>query len=142
MSTQHIVALFSSLALGAGCATVGGLPERGAAGSGRGQLTLDTRSPDDARATFPTRLSRAELPGADRLANKIAVEAGGAVATEVKLCVAPDGSVEKVDLLGKSALPDYDAAVVDGLADWKYAAYKAPASVRVCEKLTVSYRAR
>jgi TonB family protein len=136
------LALASTLALSAGCATTGqGLPGRdGKSPASNGELDLDGVAPDDASRRFPERLTRAELPAADRISHRIAQEHNGAVAAEVRLCVTPEGKVGAVDLLSSSGMPAYDQAVVDTIATWQYAAYPAPSDTRVCEKVTVTYR--
>ena len=139
MKTLLATSALSALALSAGCATTSSMPARDIGTVTGAHLSLDTRSNDDAVATFPARLSPAALPGADRLANRIAIEGGRQVTAAVKLCVAPDGKVDKVDLLTSSGVDDYDRAVVDGMTSWRYAAYAAPTSLHVCERVDVSY---
>lgn len=140
MKTLALVALASMFT--AACATSGqGLPDRdGKRPAGPG-LDLDSQSPDDADRQFPERLSRAELPAADRLVHRINAEHGGVLSTQVRLCVAPSGAVADVDLLDSSGMSEYDRAVVETVQGWQYTAYPAPEGVKVCEKLTVSYRA-
>lgn len=134
------LALASTFTL-VGCVTSGqGLPGRDG-NSTKPTFDLEPDIADDAAPRFPERLSKAELPAADRISHRILAERGGAVSAQVKLCVAPTGAVAGVDLLESSGMPEYDRAVVDAIAGWQYAAYAAPAQTTVCGKLTVAYRA-
>jgi TonB family protein len=92
-----------------------------------------------AHDSFPTRVSAATLPAADRLATQIATDKGD-VATQVRLCVTPTGTVDKVAVLQSSGLPSYDAAVVAGVSKWRYTAYQGPSDARICERATINYR--
>lgn len=134
------LALASTFAL-VGCATSGqGLPGRDGNPT-KPSLDLVPDPADGADHSFPARLSEAELPAADRISHRILAEHAGVVSAQVRLCVAPTGSVADVDLLQSSGMAEYDRAVVDAIATWQFAAYAAPAETRVCEKLTVAYRA-
>jgi outer membrane biosynthesis protein TonB len=48
--------------------------------------------------------------------------------------------VTEVKLTGSSGRPAFDRAVVDSANTWVYAAYPAPAGVRVCSVVSVVYR--
>lgn len=141
---KTLVALVFVASSLAACASTGsGLPDRdGKTPTGPGSdLDLDPRSPDDAKQDFPKRVSEVDLSRVDRMSHRINVEHGGTVRAQVKLCVAPTGSVADVDLVASSGMPEYDDAVVDAAAGWQYAAYPAPAGTRVCQDVTVAYRA-
>jgi TonB family protein len=134
--------LASILALGAGCATTGnGLPGRdGKTPSGMPDIEPHDGKDDVSRAHL-SRVSPPELDGADRLYRRIETERAGLASTQVRFCVTPAGSVETVDVIASSGLPEYDRTVVDAVSTWQYAAYAAPAETRVCENLTVAYHA-
>lgn len=140
MKTLYSLATLALLSV-AGCATTGGgLPDRD--GPLGGKVPDVSVEPTQGSGTqFPGRISAAALPGADRLAHRIHAEHNGAIAAQVRLCVAPSGDVDQVDMVASSGMAEFDAAVVDGVGAWQYAAYPAPESIRVCENVTVAYRA-
>jgi TonB family protein len=125
----------------AGCATTGGgLPGRDGPLGGK-VPDVSVEPTQGGRTGFPGRISNAALPGADRLAHRINAEHNGTISAQVRLCVAPAGNVDQVGLVQSSGMAEFDKAVVDGVGDWQYAAYAAPDDIRVCENLTVAYRA-
>jgi TonB family protein len=93
-------------------------------------------APHATRSQFPSRISAANIPAADRLATDISRLHRGLVTTKVALCVAPSGDVKHVDLVDSSGLEAYDQAVLDTVAGWQF--HAAPAEQ--CEKLSVTYR--
>lgn len=136
-------AIASILALSAGCATTGsGLPGRDGSRPDHDIGDLQPSGKDDAPRRELTRLSTPDVDGADHLYRRIEVEHAGVAATQVRLCVAPSGSVDTVDVVAGSGMAEYDAKVVDSVQGWQYAAFAAPAETRVCENLTVAYHAR
>jgi len=136
------LAIAASTIAFAACATTGqGLPGREETSATVPRLELHATAMDEGQPAFPQRITEARLPGADRLSREIAFEPYGTVTTQVRLCIAPDGKVASVGLLAPSGMDAFDRAVVEGLAGWKYAAFPAPANTRVCENLTVAYRA-
>ena len=137
-----LVPFATTFGLFAGCATTGtGVGHEDTSVSGS-HLDLQSVPATDAKRVFPARVSKPLLPAADRLARQIAYEHGGSISTQVHLCVRPDGEIGDITLLMTSGMDDFDRAVVDGISDWQYAAFKAPAATRVCENLTVSYVTR
>ncbi len=131
-----------ALLAAAGCATTGGgLPGRDGPLGGK-VPDVSVEPTQGGNTGFPGRISNAALPGADRLAHRIHAEHNGSISAQVRLCVAPSGSVDQVGLLASSGMAEFDRAVVDGVGDWQYAAYPAPQELRVCENLTVAYQAR
>ncbi|MCA9678441.1 MAG: TonB C-terminal domain-containing protein [Kofleriaceae bacterium] len=138
---KTLFALSSIALLTVGCATTGGgLPGRDGPLGGK-VPEVNVQPVDGAQPTFPDRIGVAALPGADRLSHRIDAEHDGAIATQVRLCVAPSGEVAQVGMLSSSGMPEFDRAVVDGVGRWQYASYAAPDGTRVCENLTVGYRA-
>jgi len=135
-------AVASILLLGAGCATTGnGLPGRDGKRPDHDIGDISPDGKDDAPRTQLTRLSSPELPRADRLYHRIETERAGLASTQVRLCVAPSGTVDTVEVVEGSGLAEYDQTVVDSVSSWQYAAFAAPAETRVCENLTVAYHA-
>jgi hypothetical protein len=132
-----IVALISIS--GGSCAASGAFPTTGRAGT---TLQLEERSGDDARRVFPSRVSEARLDSADRFAHRVWSEHAGSVSAEVRLCVRPNGTTESVLLLETSGLLDYDIAVVEGVAQWRYEPFAAPAKTLLCRAATVTYNAK
>ncbi len=133
--------LIASILLVGACATTGnGLPGRD--GKGPGTVPdLDDDKSDDATRHQLARVSSPDLRGADRLYHRISVEKAGTASTQVRLCVAPSGAVDTVDVVATSGMAEYDQAVVDNVGAWQYEAFAAPAETRVCENLTVAYHA-
>src|SRR5262245_26266980 len=91
-----------------------------------------------------TRLARVpiapETPNTDRLANQIRHVLGSEAVTEIKLCVRPSGKTVSVELVGGSALPAFDQAVVRDALAWQFAAIPGPDSVQSCELVAITYR--
>src|SRR5687768_6641712 len=116
-----VVVAFS---IGGACATTSPIPSSGSAGS---NLQLEERGGDDAKRVFPERIGKARLDKVDRFAYRVWSEHNGAVSTEVRLCVRPNGSTESVNLLSTSGMLDYDIQVVEGVAQWRYEPFHAPA---------------
>jgi len=137
MLRMGALALLISIS-GAACATTSAIPASGA----RGDLRLDVRSPDDAHKVFPARVGEARLDRVDRFAHRVWAEHAGAVSTEVRLCINPDGTTESVNLLQTSGMLDYDIEVVEGAAKWHYQPFNAPEGTRVCRAATVTYQAK
>jgi TonB family protein len=141
MKTAFVLA--SILLLGSGCATSGnGLPGRDGKlpHNGPGGVP-DIDRKDDAPRTQLTRLSPAEFETDLALHNRIRVELYGVATTELRMCVTPNGAVDSVDVVDSSGLAAYDQTVVSTVQGWQYAAFTATPGTRVCQPLTVSYRA-
>jgi TonB family protein len=134
MKTSIALGLFTSLAL-VGCASTG----TGLRGDGNGQHKPN--KPTSAAPTeFPDRISAVSIPGADRMARWIDLEHGGAVATSIRICVAPNGLVGDVDLVQSSGMAEFDEAVLRTAANWQYASFEAPKETLLCQKATVAYK--
>lgn len=132
--------IISAALLGA-CATTTGTTttstfERGHTGS-RVELSLAPHA--DATRVFPQAID-ARLPGADRLATEIRTELGDAASVDVRLCVAPEGSVSSIEVLRGSNLAAFDQSVIADAMRWQFAALPGPANVRTCEQATITYR--
>jgi TonB family protein len=120
-----------SLVLASACASTGA-PVL-ATSAAAPQLALSTDG--GVRRSFPERRSEARLPTADR-------RQLGSHTAAVRLCVSPDGSVRSTDLIRSSGSAAFDAALAEDLARWQYEPYAAPADLKVCDQVTVSYVAR
>ncbi len=81
------------------------------------------------------------LPSADRHLSAIRQDAGDAVSALVRVCVTPDGHVDKVNLLHRSASRTYDTALLSDLAEWQFTGQALTSSrPETCENATISYR--
>lgn len=92
-----------------------------------------------AAATFPGVVDP-QLPSADRIAPRIHHVLGDTASAAVQLCVAPSGKVASVTLERSSEMPAFDRAMMNDVASWQFAAMPGPATVKSCERLTISYR--
>jgi outer membrane biosynthesis protein TonB len=90
--------------------------------------------------TFPTAIEP-RLPSVDRIARLVYNELGDHAAAELKLCVSPDGRVAEVAVVHRSALEQFDAAVVRDVADWEFTPRLGLAAEPTCTRATVAYRA-
>ncbi len=129
--------LMSAMLLGA-CATTGTatLDREARAGS---RVRLDLVPHADGTRVVPAAIDP-RLPSADRVAHQIRAELGDAASIEVKLCVAPGGRVSSVEVLRSSTLAAFDDSVMADAMHWEFAAQPGPASVRSCERATITYR--
>jgi hypothetical protein len=80
------------------------------------------------------------LPSVDRIASRIRHELGPVATADLKLCVRPSGKIASVELVGGSALPAFDLAVVKDASMWQFAAMPGPESLQSCRLATVVYR--
>ncbi len=135
--------LISTIAIGLGlglgaCATTGAsaLDREPHAGS---RVQLDLVPHADATRVFPAAIDP-RLPSADRLSHQIFSELGDAASIEVKLCVVPEGSVSSVEVLSSSRLAAFDDSVMADAMHWRFAPRPGPATVRTCERATITYR--
>lgn len=60
--------------------------------------------------------------------------------TKLRVCVAPTGAVDGVDLLASSGHERYDRAVLEAARNWKFQAVASAASAR-CTRMSVVYQA-
>jgi hypothetical protein len=86
-------------------------------------------------AGFPT-ARNPRLPSADRIARQIRTELGEVASADVRLCVAPDGRVQTVQIVRGTSLGDFNDALVRDVSDWQFSA----TNLRACEVTTISYR--
>lgn len=83
------------------------------------------------------------LPSADRLSRRIRAELGEVASADVRLCVAPDGRVRRIELVRGSSLAAFDQAVMRDIADWQFLVFPGSSStvhLRNCEIVTIEYR--
>ena len=114
----------------------------GCAASGATQdhiTTVSMTDPANARRAAPMPIDP-KLPSVDRIAERVRLELGSEATTDVKLCIRPSGKVASVLLVGGSALPAFDLAVVDDAADWRFPALPGPDTLESCENAKVVYR--
>ncbi|HEX8107319.1 MAG TPA: TonB family protein [Kofleriaceae bacterium] len=91
--------------------------------------------------TFP-RAKDPQLPSADQMSRRIRDEVGDVASAEVRLCVGPDGRVQRVQVLRGSSSWAFDEALVRDMSDWQFP--EAPGATtwqrEKCEIAKVSYR--
>jgi len=130
--------VLSAVFLVSACATTATTPlEREAHAGPRVQLELVPSA--GAERVFPQAIDP-RLPGADRLAPQIRAELGDTASIEVKLCVAPEGRVDSVEVTRGSSLAAFDHSVMADAMRWRFAPMPGPANVRTCERATITYR--
>ena len=120
----------------------GDLPGRPAAHNAATEIDLSRASTIDAQAVHrdaPVFAEAATLPSADRLGGRIRSELGGTAMARIDICVAPSGAVQSVKLEQSSNMRSFDEAVVSDAASWRYQAFAAPSTIRVCEPFSVAY---
>ncbi len=72
---------------------------------------------------------------------QVTTVAGGELDGALKLCVAPDGSVEDVRVIRSTGIGDYDRKAMKQVAGWRYEPYAAPSSdTRVCQNVSLVYK--
>ena len=54
--------------------------------------------------------------------------------------MAPDGVITDVAIARPSGVTGFDAAVIRDAGAWQFVLYAAPAGLRVCQPLTVTFR--
>lgn len=101
-----------------------------------------------ARAPAPRAAARSEAPRQfPALASEAAIDFGatddlklrrnhGEPATQLRVCIAPTGAVDNVDLIASSGQDKYDRAVLEAARNWKF---QAVAQAR-CTRMSVIYR--
>ena len=140
----------SLLGIGIGLIAVSGCAGSGATMPGGGDRANATRTPSLASqpraellSSFPARIAGdTELRAADRLAHRMRAELAGTATAVVKICVQPDGKVAAATLARTSGLASFDDLLLDAARDWRYQSFAAPAATRVCQPVSVVYRAR
>ena len=121
------------------CATTGTPTTFGTEPSRTGsRVQLDLVPHADASRVFPAAIDP-RLPRADRLSTQIRAELGETASLEVRLCVAPQGTVASVEVLRGSSLEAFDQSVIADAMSWQFEALPGPASVKTCERATITY---
>jgi len=130
--------MFAAIALSA-CATTGrSLPTSTDTPLGI-KLPLDQRAQtDDATEWFPALQSAADLPSAARLERELLAQ-HDAFPLGVKVCVGPDGGVTGVEIARSSGSAALDEAALRDISSWRYESFRAPAQVRVCKPIALTY---
>jgi TonB family protein len=83
--------------------------------------------------TFPTRISKAEIPSARTIAPRLLLESE--MTAGLNICVDPKGSTAMVSLRESSGDKRFDDAVVADARSWTYE----PTGETSCEKATINY---
>jgi hypothetical protein len=129
-----------------GCAATGTMVPDSNDAASRGRMpSLEEPSQREAALapSLPERIAGdTELRAADRFAHRVHAELGGTAVASVDLCVLPDGSVADATLAKSSGLALYDDLVVDAARGWEYDSFSAPAGTKVCDTVSVVYKAR
>jgi hypothetical protein len=97
---------------------------------------------DDTSKVFPI-ARNPQLPSADRMSDAIRSGLGDVASADVRLCIAPDGRVQAVDLVRGSSLAAFDEAVLHDAAEWQFSGMpgsSTPMGLRTCGVTTISYR--
>jgi TonB family protein len=117
----------------AACAT-GGVPSGAASHANVRFALVDRQEP------FPV-AKNPQLPSADRMSRLIASEFDEVASADVRLCVAPDGHVEAVQLVRGSSIAEFDAAVLHDMTEWQFSGSSGSRmAARACEVATITYR--
>jgi TonB family protein len=127
MRTKNVLAIIvPSILLGA-CAT-------GAASADRVPQTPVLTGQGELSPVNP------RLPDADQQIAEIREDSGDVASALVNFCVAPDGHVDRVNLLRRSSSPAYDMALMRDVADWQFTGEAPdPSRPETCESATVIY---
>ena len=121
------------------CATTGTPSTLGTEPARTGsRVQLDLAVHPDAARVFPAAIDP-RLPRADRLAHRLLAELGDTASLEVRLCVAPQGTVTSVEVLRGSSHEAFDQSVIADAMSWQFEALPGPASVKTCERATITY---
>jgi TonB family protein len=112
-----------------------------AANAGVAPVTTQALQSLPAVRTFPSRLTGVHLHRADRLAHQIKAAHAEGLTAQVKLCVAPNGAVSEAQVVGSSGMGAFDKIVLDAARSWSYQQYAAPSGTRVCDVVSILYRA-
>jgi TonB family protein len=124
----------------AGCATGGVGANRESAAHAAPKFEMTAAVADTARV-FPVAVDP-QLPTADRMGREIRSELGEVASADVRLCVAPDGRVRKVEIVRGSSFAEFDQALVHDIADWQFSGMpgSSHANLQSCEVATINYR--
>jgi hypothetical protein len=79
------------------------------------------------------------MPSVDRLASRIRAELGTTASTDLHVCVRPSGKVASVTLVGGSAMPDFDLAMVKDASAWQFTSMPGPDTLQTCRTVTIAY---
>ena len=77
----------------------------------------------------PRLVQEPELHNADRLQSYVRDEIGTKAKLDLRVCVAADGHVQRVDLVHGTKLPQFDRAVMTDVASWRYSTDSIPRCV-------------
>ncbi|TMQ28545.1 MAG: hypothetical protein E6J90_00415 [Deltaproteobacteria bacterium] len=125
----------------AACATGGVSANRESAAHAAPRFEMTAPVTDTPRV-FPV-ATDPQLPSADRMQREIRSELGEVASLDVRMCVAPDGRVRKVEVVRGSSLAEFDQAVVHDVADWQFSGMPGTShagNLQSCEIATISYR--
>jgi TonB family protein len=89
-------------------------------------------------AALPKMAEAPSLPSADRLAPYIKAKLGDTANADIRLCIAADGHVTKIELVKGSTYKAFDNAVMRDVSDWKFESTR----VDRCVKTTIAYHVK
>ncbi|HEV7555756.1 MAG TPA: hypothetical protein VGO00_09895 [Kofleriaceae bacterium] len=126
-----------ALLLSLGACAAGGLAiDREAAPHAKARLDLSASEPSWQITPSPV---DPKLPSVDRLASRVRAELGSTTNTDLHVCVRPSGKVASVTLVGGSAMPDLDLAMVKDASAWQFASMPGPDTLQTCRTVTIAY---
>jgi len=130
-----------ALTLSAGCATTTptGLPRNEPSSPRVPPPALQIGVVDEATPIFPVQVSAARAPHADRLRLELRATGHERPSGVFRVCVAPDGATVAVSNERSTGVAELDRALRLDLAAWRYQPYTAPAKIRVCRRIHLTY---
>ena len=118
------------------CATTHIIPDTGDVHAPTLHLPATT---DVLEPTFPAHIGEARLPSADLLRVALRGEGVERATANLRVCIAPGGNVVQATLADATGNAALDAAITRDVARWSYEPYAAPATLRVCTPVSVTY---
>lgn len=118
------------------CATTHIIPDTGDVHTPALHLPATT---DVVEPSFPAHVGEARLPSADLLRVMLRGEGIERASANLRVCIAPSGNVVDATLGTATGNAALDAAITRDIARWTYEPYAAPATLRVCTPVSVTY---
>jgi len=115
-----------------------------------GGLAIDRESAPHAKARLDLSVTESswevtpspvdpKLPSVDRLASRVRAALGSTASTDLQVCVRPSGKVASVTLVGGSAMPELDLAMVKDASAWQFTTMPGPDTLQTCRVVTIAY---
>jgi hypothetical protein len=126
-----------ALLLSLGACAAGGLAiDRDAAPHAKARLDLSVTEPSWQITPSPIDV---KMPSVDRLASRVRAQLGTTASTDLHVCVRPSGKVASVTLVGGSAMPELDLAMVKDASAWQFTSLPGPDTLQTCRTVTIAY---